>query len=121
MARKFGSVEIAADGKSLSFKSSLEVDPVTVDVEIETCLDGTKVLQEMHKTAKISGTIQVPEKTGVVRDLASIREATVRVIVGHLTYTYPRAALKTTGGVNEKGELGIEIYPLSAPIEEVAS
>ena len=60
-------------------------------------------------------------KTGVLKDLANIREATVRVIVGHLTHTYPRAALKVTGGVNEKGELGIEIYPLSAPIEEVAS
>lgn len=121
MARKFGSVEVAADGKALSFKSSFESDPTTTDLEVETCLDGTKILQEMHKTAKITGTIQVPEKTGVLKDLANIREATVRVVVGHLTHTYPRAALKVTGGVNEKGELGIEIYPLSAPIEEVAS
>ena len=120
MARKPGSVEAVIDGRALHFKGSFDQDPIETDIEVDKCMDGTTVMYEMPKVSKVSGTIQLPAGTSVT-DIASIRDQTLRIIVGHLKTTYPRAAVKVTGALNEKLELPIEIYPLSKPIEEVES
>lgn len=120
MARKFGFVECVADGQPVTFKGTFESDINEIETTVEKGMDNTTISYETPKVAKVSGTIQLRPGQGV-NDVKALAGKTVRCAIGPLTHILPGVLVNLTGGVNEKGEIGIEFYPTAAPIEEVVT
>lgn len=106
MANHYGFVECAADGVSVHFKASFDVDPTQHADDVEVGLDGTLTTIRTPKVATASGTVQL----GVgqrVQDILALDGKTVRIGLANTEYILPNVAVKTTSGANEKGEVSV--------------